>query len=234
MFEEELKYFTLANELNKKHHTLLLEKQLHFRGNIKSFSIVSVSQITPERGKSGLTSKEQAERYLNDINKIGLKSPGRITEEKNLQSFIINHSLNNKGILPFPFNDFTFITSEIAIQLGNGKRIVNDILAIDSKNNLVIIELKSLRNNKVKQQAIDFEEKVIIPKSTLIKELVKIITGKTWNGNTRKIAVWNAPTSKTSVRLNSQADKVELYNYVFEGKRTKDYIIMNSVTFVKE
>jgi hypothetical protein len=229
MSNEKLKYFVIANELNKKHHSFLLEKQLHFRGNIKSFSIVSVSQKTPERGKSGLTSKEQAEKYLNDLNKIGLKSPGRITEEKNLQSFIINHSFNNNGFLPFPFENFTFITSEMAVKLDNGKRIVNDILAIDSNNNLAIIELKSLRNNKVKQQAIDFEEKVIIPENTLIKELVKIITGKTWNGNTRKIAVWNAPTSKTSVRLNSLVDKVELYNYVFEGKRTKEYVIMDKV-----
>lgn len=229
---EELKYFLLANELNKIHHNLLLEKQLHFRGNTKSFSIVSLSQKTPERGKSGLTSKEQAERYLTDINKIGLKEPGRITEEKNLQAFIINHSLNNKGVLPF--GDFTFVTSEMAVQLADGKRIVNDILAIDSNNRLAIIELKSLRNNKVKQQAIDFEEKVIIPKSPLIKELVKIITGKTWNGNTRKIVVWNAPTSKTSVRLNSLTDKVELYNYVYEGERTKQYVIMNKVIFSKE
>ena len=229
---EQLKYFLLANELNKTHHNLLREKQLHFRGNIKSFSIVSLSQKTPERGKSGLTSKEQAERYLTDINKIGLKEPGRITEEKNLQAFIINHSLNNKGTLPF--GDFTFVTSEMAIQLADGKRIVNDILAIDSNNRLAIIELKSLRNNKVKQQAIDFEEKVIIPQSPLIKELVKIITGKTWNGKTRKIAVWNAPTSPGSVRLNSLADKVELYNYVYEGEKTDQYVIMNKVVFSKE
>lgn len=229
---EELKYFKLAKELNEKHHNFLVQNRLHFRGNIKSFSIVSLDQKTPERGKSGLTSKEQAEKYLNDLNKIGLEKPGRITEEKNLQAYIINHSLNNNGALPF--GDFTFITSEMAVQLADGKRIVNDILAIDSNNRLAIIELKSLRNNKVKQQAIDFEEKVVIPQSPLIKELVKIITGKTWNGKTRKIAVWNAPTTKSSVKLNKLADKVELYNYVFVGERTSEYIIMNNVTFEKE
>ncbi len=227
-----LKYFKLAKELNDKHHAFLLEKQLHFRGNFKSFSIVSVSQLSPERGKSGLTSLEQAEKYLKINEQQKFTKTGRITEEKNLQAFIINHSLNNNGILPF--GDFTFITSEMAVQLNDKKRIVNDILAIDSNNNLAIIELKSLRNNKVKQQTIDFEEKVIIPKSALIIELVKIITGKTWNGNTRKIAVWNAPTSKTSVRLNNLSDKVELYNYVFEGERTKEYVIMDKVIFEKE
>ncbi|NEW78060.1 MAG: hypothetical protein GZ086_01260 [Gelidibacter sp.] len=229
---EELKYFKFAKELNDKHHNFLLEKQLHFRGNFKSISIVSVSQLSPERGKSGLTSKEQAERYLNINEQKKLTETGRKTEEKNLQAFIINHSLNNNGILPF--GNFTFITSEMAVQLADGKRIVNDILAIDENGNLAIIELKSLRNNKVKQQAIAFEEMVIVPKSALIKELVKIITGKTWNGDTRKIAVWNAPTSKSSVKLNKLVDKVELYNYVFEGERTEKYIIMNTVTFEKE
>ena len=120
------------------------------------------------------------------------------------------------------------------VQLSERKKIVNDILAIDSNNNLAIIELKSLRNNKVKQQTIDFEEKVIIPHSPLIKELVKIITGKTWNEKTRKIAVWNAPTSQKSIRLNSIADKVELYNYVYEGEKTNQYVIMNKVFFSKE
>lgn len=231
MMEEKLKYFAIAKELNEKNHDFLIKEQLHFRGNTKSFSIVSVSQKTPECGKSGLTTKEQAEGYLNDLNKIGLKSPCRITEEKNLQAFIINHALNHKGILPF--GDFTFITSEMAVQLADGKKIVNDILAIDSKNNLAIIELKSLRNNKVKQQTIDFEKKVIIPQKIFINEIIKSLIGKTWNGNTRKIAVWKAPTNKTSVRINNQTD-VELFNYIYQGENTKDYVIMEKVIFSKE
>lgn len=237
---KKLEYFLIANDLNKKHHNLLCEKQLHFRGNFKAFSIVSVSQKFPELGpkRNSFTSIEQGEKGLREACEYFKKLEnegyiaGRKTEEKNLQAFIINHSLNNKGVLPF--GDFTFVTSEMAVQLSERKKIVNDILAIDSNNNLAIIELKSLRNNKVKQQTIDFEEKVIIPHSPLIKELVKIITGKTWNEKTRKIAVWNAPTSQKSIRLNSLADKVELYNYVYEGEKTNQYVIMNKVIFSKE
>ncbi|SDN00332.1 hypothetical protein SAMN05421813_13238 [Daejeonella rubra] len=232
MFEEELKYFKLAKELNKKHHTSLLENQLHFRGNLKSFSIVSVSQKSPECGKSGLISKEQAEKHLNVSPKHWLKNPGRKTEEKNLQAFIINHSLNNNGILPF--GDFEFVTSEMVLKLSNGKKIINDILAIDSDNKLAIIELKSIRNNKVKQQAIEFEKKVRLDTTPLIKELVKIITGKTWNGNIRKIAVWQAPKSQRPILSNNLLDEVELYNYVFDGERTNEYVIMDKVTFAKE
>lgn len=230
--EERLKYFILARDLNKQHHDFLVKNQLHFRGNFNSFSIVSVSQETPERGKSGLKSKKQAEAYLQDINKIGLKQPGRSTEEKNLQAYIINHALNNKGILPF--GDFTFITSEMAVQFPSGKRIVNDILAIDSNQNLAIIELKSLRNNKVKQQTIDFEEKVVIPEKAFIKELVKQLTGKTWDGTIiRKIAVWNAPTNKIHAKEN-KVSNVELYNYVYEGEKKDNYVFMKNVIFSKE
>src|SRR5882672_5795151 len=141
MFEEELKYFKVAKELNETRHDFLLEKQLHFRGSINSFSLVSVSQKTPEIGICGLNSKGKAERLLEAVenNNIVLKEPDRSTEEKNLQAYIINYSLNNKRILPF--EDFTFVTSELAVCLANDK-IVNDILAIDSNNNLTIIELK--------------------------------------------------------------------------------------------
>jgi hypothetical protein len=162
---------------------------------------------------------------------LELKKPDRKTEEKNLQSYIIKYAMNNMGNLPF--GDFTFITSEMAVKLEGNKRIVNDILAIDSKNNLAIIELKSLRSNKVKEQAINFEEKVIIPESKFIYELVEKLTGRKWNGNTRKIAVWKSPTNKSSIRKNEH-EFVELYNYSFEGENTKKYVIMDSVTFSEE
>jgi hypothetical protein len=230
MFEKELKYFKIAKELNETHHDFLLEKQLHFRGNINSFSLVSISQETPELGICKLKSKVQAEWYLNNPKRMGLERPRRATEEKNLQAFIINQALNNKRILPF--GDFIFVTSELAVCLADGK-IVNDILAIDSNDNLTILELKSSRDNKVKQQAINFEEKVIAPKCVFIKELVELITGKIWNGNTRKIAVWLAP--KTSVtRKDEYCGRVELYNYKFDGVKTKEYIRMDKVIFKKE
>lgn len=232
MNKENLKYFKIAKELNKKYHDELVKKQLHFRGNINSFSIVSVSQINPELGKSGLTSFEKGKYYLKNLSLE--KEPGRKTEEKNLQAFIINHAFSNNGILPEPLDDLMFVTSEMAVKLENNKRIVNDILAIDSNNNLAIIELKSLRNNKVKQQTIDFEEKVVIPKINFIKELVLELTGKTWNGNVRKIAVWKAPLNQGNIRPNKKHSDVELYNYKYEGVEAQTSLKITKLYLFKE
>ncbi|NOQ75140.1 MAG: hypothetical protein GQ574_24210 [Crocinitomix sp.] len=126
--------------------------------------------------------------------------------------------MNNDSKLPF--GDFTFITSEMVVKLENNKRIVNDILALDSQENLVIIELKSIRSNKVKQQAIDFENKVIKQEKEFIESLIMLIAEKKWSCSCRKVAVWKAPTNATNIRINKQTD-VELYNYRFDGLVTE-------------
>jgi len=207
---EELKYFQIAKKLNEKHHELLKERQLHFRGNLNSFALISLSQETPELGKSNLKTEIQGEKVLNLLQ---LDKPYRPTKEKNLQAYIINYSLNNNGILPF--GDFQFVTSELAIKLEDKKRIVNDILAIDTNNNLAIIELKSERSNVVKKQTIAFEEKVVNPKYSLIKELIFELTEKNWSGKVRKIAIWPAPIDKSKTKVNN-CPEIELYNYRIE------------------
>jgi len=227
---DQLRYFRYTKELNKKYHKLLIEKELHFRGNENSFSLISISQKSPELGvKSGLKSIDNAEKLLK--NEIVLSKPGRSTEEKNLQAYIISYAMNHQYKLPF--GDLTLITSELAIKLDNNTKIVNDLLAIDSENKLVIIELKSIRSNEVKQQTIAFEEKVVNTKLYFIKDLVNIMTGKIWNGEVRKIAVWNAPKNESTIRKN-EVNNVELYNYTFEGIKTKNSIVMNKVIFHKE
>lgn len=227
---DRLRYFKYAKDLNEKHHKLLIEKELHFKGNINSFSLISVSQMSPELGiKSGLKSINSAEKLIKK--ELKLEKPGRSTEEKNLQSFIINYSMNHLGKLPF--GNFTFVTSELAFKLKDKSRIVNDILAIDSQNNLAIIELKSLRDNKVKQQTIDFEEKVVNHNPSFINELVSTMIDKTWNGKVRKIAVWPAPLNESTKSVN-KASGVELYNYTFKGVKTKKHVVMHDVTFHQE
>ena len=207
---EELNYFRIAKKLNEKHQSILKEKQLHFRGNVNSFSLVSYRQETPELGKSGLKSENYAEKLINELK---LEEPKRPTKEKNLQAFIIKHAFNNNGKLPF--GDFQFITSEMAIILGYKENIVNDILAIDSNNNLAIIELKSIRDNYVKQQTILFEEKVINPKNAFIRNLIFDLTTKNWSGKVRKIAIWPAPKDKSKTKVNNFPE-IELYNYRIE------------------
>ena len=103
-----------------------------------------------------MTSVEAGEDW---ISRLDPNIPGRLTEEKNLHAYIIKYSLTNN--LRLPFGNFTFLTSELAYPLEGRRKIVIDILAIDSDRNLVIIELKSSRTNKVKKHTIEFERAVV-------------------------------------------------------------------------
>ena len=230
MKEDKLHFIRIANNLNNELHETLVKRKLHFRGNFKSFSIISVSQETPEIGKSGLKTEKDALRVLDSLK---LKAPERKTEEKNLQAFMINYAINNSGKLPI--EDLTYLTSELAFVYNDNKRIVNDLLAIDRDNNLVIIELKSLRDNKVKQQTIDFEEKAVLHNKELFSEIIKEISGLEWNGKIRKLAVWPKLNNTPRVDKSERYHDVELYNYTFKPEQVnKDKVVMESVNFNKE
>ena len=61
MTNEKLKYFVIAKELNSKHHDELIRRNLHFRGSINSFSLISLSPEYPEIGEGGLKTIEKGE-----------------------------------------------------------------------------------------------------------------------------------------------------------------------------
>ena len=228
---DRLKYFRIVKKLNEQYHEVLKRKEIHFRGNENSFSLISISQKSPELGvKKGLKSELNIEKIIETYNN-NLENPGRLTEEKSLQAYIIKKAIDNN--MKLPFGDFTFITSEFAYKLKNNKRIVNDILAVDSKNNLVIIELKSKRNNSVKQQTIDFEEKVIKKEIKFFKELIKLMTCKDLNKKVRKVAIWKKFNTE-NYRKENKFSEVELFNYTFEGNINLNQITMEKVTFSKE
>lgn len=201
----DLKFFKLAKQLNTNHHPELSMKNLHFRGNFNSLSLVSLSQKSPEMGKSGIKSIKKAERMLKDI-KLG--TPGRLTREKHLQAYIINESLLNGGKLPF--GNYTFLTSEIAYTNKDKKRVVNDILALNSDNSLVIIELKSIRDSKVIQQTHDFEIKAIKENPDIFTKLVQTLSERKWNGKIKKVAVWPMKSDGGKSKIH---DIDELYGY---------------------
>lgn len=205
-------FFKIANELNKQFHKQLIEKKLHFRGNENSFSLISVAKETAEKGKSGFKSKEKA---INILEKgLNLIPPKRKTPEKELQAWIVNYSMNNNWELPFG-EKIKYLTSEIVLKIDN-KKIVNDILAIDKKGALCIIELKSKRDNYVKKQTINFENFVNTEKA-FFNELLMNISPIKWNGEIRKISIW--PKSQDKVRKQEYLD-VEEINYSINEEKT--------------
>ncbi|MDH6305939.1 hypothetical protein M2459_002950 [Parabacteroides sp. PF5-5] len=208
MEKNEFKYFQLAKKYNNLYKDVLLEKQAHFRGNKNSYSLISLNPETPELGTSDL-GEECSE---NDILNFSPKGLGRTTPEKSLQAWIISYAINNNHLLPFGDN-LTFITSEL-VMIKAGRKIVNDILAIDKEDNLVIIELKSSRVNKVKDQAIDFKE-VIESDKDFFMELAKLMTDRTWNGNVTCAIVWPKENKRTRKSTDKYKDITE-YQY-YEG-----------------
>lgn len=222
---DRLKYFMIAKKLNEKHQDKLKTNELHFRGNIDSFSIISLKMNSPLKGKGGLNSIEDGNKILKSIldspNCIGyFEEPKRPTPEKKLQAWIIYKSMIHEQKLPF--DDFIFLTEELAfmVDTANGrKKIVTDILAFNIENKeLVIIELKAKRDNSVKQQCIDFEE-VVKENFDFFKSLVCLLLKKEWNGKVRKIAVWPWPPGKTRERKYPAVDEV----WFKPNEKTKEY-----------
>lgn len=196
MAEDSMKYFRIAKELNEECLKDLKAKKLHFRGNVGSFSLISLDRKTPEQGKGGFSDKEQGRNFLakgfdsllaSKKDKIDL-GQSRPTREKELQAWIIDYAINHNYRLPFS-NGLTFLTSELAFH--ESRKIVNDILALDQEGCLVVIELKSSRHKKTLEGQVENFCKVIDSKQDFFRELVALLApGKAWNWRLRKMIVW--------------------------------------------
>lgn len=198
----DLKYIKMAQQLNSEYHEKLIEKELHFRGNINSFSLVSLSEKTPELGISNLKSLKQGEKALEDkIDTVLAKDLGRLTPEKALQAWIIKYAFKNNMSLPFGKN-LSFVTSELAFNnvlvksKGENGKLVNDLLAIDDEGNLWVIELKSAREKSRLSKQVDDFIYVVEEKRDLFLELIEILNNRIWNGSVMGMVVW--PYAKTS------------------------------------
>ena len=197
MTENPLKYFEISMKLNERFSAKLKEKQLHFRGNRNSYSLISLSQDTPELGLSGLKTINQGENALERyLGHIGLK-PGRKTPEKELQAWIIKYAINNSKELPFG-QELTFLSSELAftdVQIVSQKKkgkLVNDLLAIDENETLWVIELKSNRQQtRLKDQVRDFIH-LIHTKRAFFYQLVQLLTDSKHDGykQVKGMIVW--------------------------------------------
>lgn len=200
MAKDGMKYFRIAQELNGEHAKILKEEKLHFRANRGSFSLISLSKETPEEGKGGFKSKDRGKKFLDEIkallsSKIHTKGRGdsRYTREKELQAWIIDYAMNQEYRLPFS-EGLTFLTSELAMLDDAGKKIVNDILAIDREGRIVVIELKSsceMRDKMTLQNQVNRFCVVIDNNRSFFRELVALLAqGRVWNERIRGIVVW--------------------------------------------
>jgi len=196
---KELKYIKIAHELNTELAGKLAAQEFHFRGNLNSFSLISLSKGTPEMGYSGLQTKETGKKRFNEAIHLEGFKPRTLTNgkkgknpEKELQAWIIKHALSNDLKLPFD-PSIKFLCSELSLKMKDGKRAVNDVLGIDVSGNLVIIELKTDRHKKrLTEQVNNFEEAIVLNEE-FFKKLVKVfLPSEEWSGKIKKIVIWPA------------------------------------------
>jgi hypothetical protein len=193
--ENQLKYFRRAYNLNQIHEKDLRDKRAHFRGNLNSFSLISLAEKTPHLGMSPLKSKEAGEKALCDLEKyLNNRIPARNTPEKELQAGILRQAQQSDWILPFG-DKIRFLTSELAWP---GEKTVNDILGLNKKNDLIVIELKSERlKTELIMQVNNFYE-IINDKANkeFFQALTRLLAGVEWSGYVSKMIVW--PFNSTS------------------------------------
>lgn len=217
---DSLKYFTYTKKLNDDNHEVLRKKKLHFRGNINSFSLVSLDPRTPEIGVSSLKSLEDGEKALDEPIESKLNAGiGRSTPEKALQAWVIDHALNHDMLLPFG-EKLTFLTSELALSNVYIKsedkigKLVNDILAIDDSGVLWVIELKSDRLKKELTKQVDNFISVIDNNVSFFTDLVALLSVKIWEKKVRGMVVW--PHAHTSPLDWGEIKEVCYQQYFFK------------------
>ncbi len=228
-----LENFKIAKELNEEYRKLLRTKKLHFRGNSGSFSLISLSKETPELGKGGFKSKNKGKEFLDKVTspKFKWKLPKRPIREKELQAWIINYALNHGNKMPFGEN-LKFITSEMSLMKGK-KKIVNDILAIDGNNDLVVIELKSKRLKKELEMQVEQFNKLIMDSTntTLFEGLVKLLTNRNWSGKTRGMVVWPHAKNSPLATWEHGIKEICYYEKEYDGKKTIVYDKSGNIRF---
>ena len=188
------KYFKLSIELESQFSNILRDNHVHFRGNLNSLSLISVSDKKPELGVACTEHLEWTEEIIwIYINKIKAKSiPQRPTPEKSLQAWIIRKSLENNHLLPFD-ESIRFITSELAITDETRGKVVSDIIGFDLKaNRIVILELKSKRQlSRLIQQVENFES--IINKNKSFFDELLCLHGLQVKEGPLKAVIWPRP-----------------------------------------
>lgn len=225
---QELFYIELAHRLNTEYQDRMFRAGLHFRGNLGSLALVSLHKNTPELGYSGIRTKRKALELLDRFEQNTLAAPRRPTREKELQAWLIRNALANDHRLFFD-GRLRFITSELALK-EDGKRVVNDMLALDEQDGLVIIELKSSRDKTRIEAQVEAFMRIIDQNRAFFHALTRTLTGREWSGATSGLVVWNA--GKGAGRKISAGYREFCYDEVVEnGRRCIAYDTNGNVQF---
>lgn len=225
---QELRYIELAHRLNTDQRERLLKSDLHFRGNLSSLSLISLHKDTPELGYAGIRTERKALELLARMEANTLPPPGRPTREKELQAWLIRNAMANDHRLFFD-DRLRFITSELAL-MHKGKRVVNDMLALDEQGGLVVIELKSSRDKARIEAQVEAFLRIIDRRRSFFHDLTRMLTAREWNGTCSGMVVW--PAATIPVRKTRAGYREICYTEAVEnGRRCIAYDTKGDVRF---
>ena len=217
----EMQFIELAAKLNGQYHEVLRQKQCHFRGGLGGVSLVSLSNKTPELGLTGVNANNAAEKIAKIDN---LTSPKRATPEKELQAWLINQLIFGNPPDFWKKLNLKFVTSELRIEQ-DGKKAVNDILAIDSSGALWVIELKSDRKlDELIKQCVNFSKAIEGHKELFEKIVTLLVKGISWDGNTvKRMIIWPASSGKQQDRTMRLIKDNGIVAVAYANKYTFEY-----------
>lgn len=170
--------------------------------------MVGLLHDRPQRGKSGLKDLKRAAGEFEDLFAKHCRDVdhGRETGEKALQSFLIREayvssrrlaSINAASSTTNDPVELVFVTDEINLPLGEGKKIVCDVLALrrdGGRSTPVLLELKDARMQARLVEQVDAYAALIDAHAEEFASLFGALLGEAvhFDGPTEKWIVWPA------------------------------------------
>ena len=178
--------------------------RVHFRPGSRGVSLVGLLPSRPQRGRSGFRDLNRLAQEFDTLFQTHCVQPpqGRPTPEKRLQSWMTadayRHARQMLSIDTATGDGMTtlFVTDELALPMGDGQRIVCDLLALrrgpDGRQVPAVIELKSARQMRRLIEQVEGYADALDNQPAAFEDLFSAVLGEevTFDGPSERWIVW--------------------------------------------
>ncbi len=184
------RYYRMAKELNHRYFRDLVFNRLMFLAAEKSLSLVSTDPAKPQQAIRRIGTENGAERILKQVlqGKRALKSYGKNTEKRQLQTWIAREAFQGAGRAPFG-TDIDLLATDFSVPRS---RITADLVGIDRRNRIVLIELSENRQKPRLQRRMAALTQWAEDQAEYFRNWLLQVHGSGWNSEVRRVVVWPA------------------------------------------
>ncbi len=212
------RFYRLAKALNHRHFRDLVFNRLMFLGGEKSLTLISTDPLKPQLAIRRIGTEDGAQRILKQVlqGKRTLRSYGKNTEERQLQTWIIRESFESTGRMPFG-TDIQFLSADFSVPRS---RITAHLLGIDGRNRLVLIELSDKRQKPRLQRRLVALAQWVEANAEYFQSWLGESQAGPWNNELRRVVVWPA-------RRNDKKEKWDhgIEEYIYEKLPQNEFVI---------